>query len=330
MESPPILEVKDLYTSFHTQEGVVKALNGISFSLQEGQVLGLVGESGSGKTVTALSILGLIPLPGRIEHGEVFYNGQALSGLSEEEMRQIRGKEISIVFQDPTASLNPVITIGTQMEEGLMAHFSMGRAKTRRLCADLLWEMGLPDPMRLMEMYPFQISGGMAQRVMIAQAMTPEPRILIADEPTSNLDVTLQAEILERLRRLQREHNTSILLITHDMGVVAQMADEVSVMYAGTIMEQGETRAFFQQPRHPYAFGLFRAMPRVDQTREALVPIPGLPPNLIDLPDQCSFLPRCPKATVECRINTRPPLTEVGPNHSAACYNQISYQDEPV
>jgi oligopeptide/dipeptide ABC transporter ATP-binding protein len=325
MESNPILQVTDLHTSFHTREGVVNALNGINLSLWEGQILGLVGESGSGKTVTALSILRLVPFPGRIDRGEVIYDGKALGKASEAEMRQIRGKEISVVFQDPTSSLNPVLTIGTQMEEGLLAHFPMRREEVRRVCADLLWEMGLPDPIRLMEMYPFQISGGMAQRVMIALAMAPEPRILIADEPTSNLDVTLQAEILDRFKRLQREHNTSVLLITHDMGVVAQMADEVSVMYAGTIMEQGGTRAFFKKPQHPYSWGLFRAMPRVDQQTESLVAIPGLPPNLIDLPNQCPFLPRCQKAVVECRTQPRPPLNELAANHAVACYNPIVY-----
>jgi oligopeptide/dipeptide ABC transporter ATP-binding protein len=323
----PLLEVKDLHTYFYTREGVVKAINGVSLSLYQGQVLALVGESGSGKSMTALSILRLVPYPGRIVQGEIWFDGRRLADLNDREMRRIRGREISIVFQDASAALNPVLTIGTQMEEILLAHSDITKSKAREVCADLLWEMGLAEPRRLMEEYPFHLSGGMAQRVMLAMALAPQPRLLIADEPTSNLDVTLQAEILQRLRRLQKEQHASILLITHDMGVVAQMADTVAVMYAGSIMETGDTPSLFRHPTHPYTWGLFRALPRVDQQARSLTPIPGLPPDLIDLPDQCPFLPRCPKATVQCRINPRPPLEEVEPTHAAACYNRIRHED---
>ena len=327
MADAPLLEIRGLHTYFYGREGTVKAINGIDLTVEAGEVLALVGESGSGKSMTALSILRLVPYPGRIVEGDIWFKGQRMGGMSERELRQIRGNEISIVFQDAGAALNPVIKVGQQMVEILLAHRDMTSAEAREVCLTLLSEMGLPDPKHMMETYPFQLSGGMAQRVMLAMALAPEPALLIADEPTSNLDVTLQAEILLRLQRLQRERGTAILLITHDMGVVAQLADHVAVMYAGKIMESGERDRVFRHPRHPYTWGLFQAVPRVDQDTDRLVAIPGMPPDLVDLPDQCPFLPRCTKATVECRLNTHPALEETEPDHTIACYNPIVVDD---
>ncbi|MBI4233609.1 MAG: ABC transporter ATP-binding protein [Chloroflexi bacterium] len=322
----PILEVRDLHTHFFTREGVVKALNGVSFTLHQGQILGLVGESGAGKTVTALSILRLVPYPGRIVQGEVLFKGQNLLSMSNEEVRRIRGREIATVFQDAQAALNPTLTVGSQVEEVLLAHTQMSKKQARGVAAELFHHMGLPDPKHVLDQYPFQISGGMAQRVMLAMALALEPEILIADEPTSNLDVTLQADILLRLRALQRERSASILLITHDLGVIAQMAEDVAVMYAGSLVEYAETKALFRHPSHPYTWGLFQALPRVDNPTATLHPMRGSPPNLVDLPEQCPFLPRCPKATNICRLNPKPPLQEKEQGHQAACYNEVRYE----
>ena len=323
----PILEVKDLYTAFVTREGVVNAVNGVSLTLDEDAVLAVVGESGAGKTVTALSILQLLPFPGQVVSGSVRYNGMELLNLSAEQMRPIRGKEISLIFQDAAAALNPVIPIGKQVEEIILEHTRMGKRQARSRSIDLLTQMGIPDPGRMMDRYPFQLSGGMAQRVMLAIGVAMNPRVLIADEPTSNLDVTLQAEILQRLRQMRHENHSSIMLITHDLGVVAQMADTVAVMYGGMIVEHAEARALFARPAHPYTWGLFQALPRLDTTARSLLPMRGTPPRMIDPPDQCPFLHRCPKATNQCRTEPRPKLQQVGAGHHVACYNQISYAE---
>ncbi|MCH8187039.1 MAG: ABC transporter ATP-binding protein [Chloroflexi bacterium] len=323
----PILEVKDLHTFFRTREGVVKAVNGVSLTLEEDTILGVVGESGAGKTVTALSILQLVPFPGQIVSGSIRYNGKELLGLSAEQMRPLRGKEISLIFQDAAAALNPVIPIGKQVEEIIREHTRMGHRQVRAMSVDLLTQMGIPDASRMMDRYPFQLSGGMAQRVMLAIGVAMKPRVLIADEPTSNLDVTLQAEILQRLRQMRHENHSSIMLITHDLGVIAQMADNVAVMYGGMIVEYAETRALFARPAHPYTWGLFQALPRLDSTARALTPMRGAPPKMVDPPDQCPFLHRCPKATNQCRTEPRPKLQQVGAGHQVACYNQISYAE---
>lgn len=319
-----LLEVRNLHTYFRTKEGTVKAVNGVDLSLKEDSVLGVVGESGCGKTVTALSILQLVPFPGKIVEGKVLYRGVDLLTLSAEQMRKIRGKEISLIFQDAMAALNPVIPIGKQVEEIMLEHTSMGKRQARELAADLLTQMGIPDAKRILNHYPFQLSGGMAQRVMLAIGIALKPRVLIADEPTSNLDVTLQAEILHRLRQLRRDNRSTIMLITHDLGVIAQMAGEVAVMYGGTIVEYADTRTLFRRPLHPYTWGLFQALPRLDEPDRALMPIRGSPPRMVDPPDQCPFLHRCPKAVSQCRTNPRPPLVEVEPGHRIACYNPIS------
>ena len=322
---PPLLQVEDLHTYFSIKEGIVKAVNGVSLSLDEGKVLGLVGESGSGKTVTALSILGLVPFPGKIVSGEINYDGRNLVNIGLKQMRRIRGNEISLVFQDAGAALNPVISIGQQVGEILSEPTDMSKRQVRERSAELLAEMGIADAKQTLNRYPFQLSGGIAQRVLLAIGIALKPRVLIADEPTSNLDVTLQAEILHRLRLLRQESGTSIMLITHDLGIIAQMADSVAVMYGGFIVEYAETKKLFKRPTHPYTWGLFQAIPRLDSPDQSLKPMPGTPPRMIDPPDQCPFLNRCNKATTECRISPRPPLVEIDSGHKLACYNPIAF-----
>ena len=320
-----ILEVEGLHTYFMTKEGTVKAVNGVSFSLEEDSVLGVVGESGSGKTVTALSILRLVPFPGQIVEGSIRYKDEDLLEMSTERLRRIRGLEISLIFQDSGAALNPVIPIGRQVEEIMLEHTDMGKKQARNTAVDLLSQMGIPDAKRMLDRYPFQLSGGMAQRVMMAIGVALNPRVLIADEPTSNLDVTLQAEMLHRLRRLRQENHSAIMLITHDLGVIAQMAERVVVMYGGTVVEQASTRELFARPYHPYTWGLFQALPRLDVPEQSLKPMRGAPPQMMDPPDQCPFLHRCPKATAKCRTSARPDLEEMEPGHWVACYNTINY-----
>ena len=322
-----LLQIEDLHTYFSTKEGIVKAVNGVSLSLDEGSVLGLVGESGSGKTVTALSILRLVPWPGQIVRGEITFDGQNLVDIRLDRLRRIRGKEISLVFQDAGAALNPVVSIGQQVGEIMLEHTDMSKRQVRERAIELLDQMGIADPKQTLDRYPFQLSGGMAQRVLLAIGLALKPRVLIADEPTSNLDVTLQAEILHRLRLLRQENGTSILLITHDLGIIAQMADTVAVMYGGFIVEYAETRKLFKRPTHPYTWGLFQAIPRLDLPDEPLKPLPGSPPRMIDPPDQCPFLNRCNKATTECRTSPRPPLVEIESDHKLACYNPIIFTD---
>ena len=323
-----ILRVEDLHSYFFTREGTVKAVSGVNLSLRKNSVLALVGESGSGKTVTALSILGLIPYPGRMVQGRILLNGVDLASLSQEKLRAVRGKEIGIVFQDARSSLNPVITIGTQVEEVLLAHSAVSKHEARGWAESLLVEMGLPDAAQVLDRYPFQLSGGMCQRVMLSIALALRPKVLIADEPTSNLDTTLQAGILERLKQLKEEYGTAILLITHDMGVVAQMADEVAVMYAGHVVEQADTKPLFKRPHHPYTWGLFRALPRLDNVQRSLVAMRGSLPDMLDPPEQCPFIPRCPKTTSTCRTHPMPPLDEVASGHKVACYNTVTYDWE--
>lgn len=320
-----ILEIKDLHTYFTTKEGVNKAVNGVSLVLDEDSILGVVGESGSGKTVTALSVLRLVPFPGEIVKGSITYGGRELLTMTPEEIRHIRGKEISLIFQDAGAALNPVIPIGKQVEEIVLEHTDMSRRNARRLSIDLLGQMGIPDAKNMLNRYPFQLSGGMAQRVLMAIGVALKPKVLIADEPTSNLDVTLQAEILHRLSQLREENHSAIMLITHDLGVVAQMTQTVAVMYGGSIVEYTDTKQLFEKPLHPYTWGLFQAIPRLDTGQQSLSPIRGAPPKMIDAPDRCPFLERCSKAINQCRTMPVPPLVEVEPNHRLACYNPVAY-----
>ena len=326
MNDDVVLEVKDLRTHFLLKTGVVKAANGVNFKLRRGKVLGIVGESGSGKTVTALSIMGLVPYPGRTVKGEVLYEGRDLLKMDKEELRHLRGNEIAIVFQDAASSLTPIVPIGVQVEEVITSHMDVSKHKAKQLVLQALRDADLSDPEYVVNRYPFELSGGMCQRVMLAMALALNPAVLIADEPTSGLDTTLQAQILARLKRLQQERSTSIIIISHDLGIIAQMADEVIVMYAGSVVEVASTAALFQRPTNPYTWALLQSTPRIDQPDRKLQGLRGNPPELLNLPDQCPFVPRCPKARNECRLNPNPPLHEVGPGHSVACYNEVVYE----
>ncbi|MDO8614170.1 MAG: ABC transporter ATP-binding protein [Dehalococcoidia bacterium] len=321
----PILRLQDLHAEFVTPEGIVKAVNGVSLSLRPGGTLAITGESGSGKTSIALSILNLLPHPGRIASGQIYFSEVDLLSLRAEEMRRVRGRRIGMVFQDPATGLNPVLSAGQQVEEIITTHLSVSKREARRRSLEVLAQMGLPEPEQVASRYPFQLSGGMAQRVMIAIATALNPELLILDEPTSALDVTIQAAILEDIDRLQERHGTSILLITHDLGVVAQMADEVAVMYAGAVAEYGPARILFERPRHPYTWSLLGSRPRWDRDeRRRLASIRGAPPSLIDLPDECPFLPRCPKATSVCRTSPAPQLAPIDSDAQlVACYNPV-------
>lgn len=321
----PLLEVRDLRTQFFTQDGVVKAVDGVSFHLKPGETLGLVGESGCGKSITALSIMRLIPSPpGKIVSGEILFEGEDILKMSDDEVRSIRGRKIAMIFQDPMTSLNPVLTINRQISEALELHLGMSKQQARQRAIELLKMVGIPNAEQRVDQYPHQFSGGMRQRVMIAMALSCNPSLLIADEPTTALDVTIQAQILDLIRTLQREHNTALILITHDLGVVAGMTDRIHVMYAGHIVETAPTEELFENPKHPYTVGLLNSIPRLDAPRkERLNPIRGLPPDLIDLPDMCPFVPRCDFAREKCS-EKNPPLFEVNPVHRSACW----YWDE--
>ena len=315
-----LLEVKDLATYFFTPEGVVKAVDGITYDLEEGEILGLVGESGCGKSVSALSLMRLIQNPGRNVAGSVMFNGQDLLTLDDEDMRHIRGKDMSMIFQEPMTSLNPVLTIGRQLTEALQLHLGLDKAGAEQRAGELLLMVGIPEGDRRLRDYPHQFSGGMRQRVMIAMALSCNPKMLIADEPTTALDVTIQAQILELVQRLGRELGTAVLIITHNLGVVARYADRVNVMYAGKIIERGTSREIYGNPRHPYTIGLLASVPRLDEPRkEQLDPIEGLPPDLIALPEGCAFRARCRFAIDKCATEI-PPLVEVSEGHTAACW----------
>jgi len=316
----PLLEVHDLKTQFFTPEGIVKAVDGVSFELSAGETLGIVGESGSGKSVTALSLMRLIPPPGRVVGGRVLYEGNDLTKVSEAEMQGIRGESIAMIFQDPMTSLNPVFKVGWQVGEPLMLHRGEPRAKAFASAIAVLGKVGIPSPGDRARDYPHHFSGGMRQRAMIAMGLTTTPKVLIADEPTTALDVTIQAQILELLRTVNREFGTATILITHNLGVVAGMCERVMVMYAGRIVESGPTEDVFAHPKHPYTWSLLRSIPRLDADRhEALKPIEGLPPDLIDLPSGCAFHPRCVFAVERCKRDT-PALNRVGETQLAACW----------
>jgi len=317
------LRVENLHVRFGTVGGQVKALNGVSFVQEEGQIYCMVGESGAGKSTLALAIMGLLPINASVPEGRVIFDGVDLLQASQEHLRNLRGNEISMVFQDAQSALNPVQLVGPQLEEVILAHSDVSARIANGMAQDILREMGLPDPKRIMGAYPFSLSGGMCQRVMLAIALVLRPRLLIADEPTSGLDVTLQAEILERLRTLCRDQGSSILLITHDMGIVANMAHRVGVIYAGTVVESAEVVPLFQQPQHPYTWSLLKTLPRLDEIDRRLEPLRGVPPDMTNLPDECPFLPRCHKALSRCREEHRPPLEEVSPDHLVACYNPV-------
>ena len=315
-----MLEIKDLRTSFFTPAGEVKAVNGVSFNLDHGRVLGIVGESGSGKSVTAYSILQILTHPGRIIGGSIRFNGQELVGLSDHEMRKIRGNKISIIFQDPMTSLNPVYTVGNQLMEAIRIHTGRNREQAKARAAEMLALVGINEPEKRLKQYPYELSGGMRQRVMIAMALACEPDILIADEPTTALDVTIQAQILELMQDLQKKLGMAIIMITHDLGVIADMCDEVVVMYAGSICERGTADAIFYRPRHEYTKGLLRSIPNIDSDdKERLIPISGTPIDLLCMPSGCPFAPRCERAMKQC-LTARAPEVFVGQDHISACW----------
>jgi oligopeptide transport system ATP-binding protein len=310
-----------LRTQFFTEEGVVRAVDGVSYDVEEGETLGLVGESGCGKSVSALSILRLIPNPpGKIVGGEIIFEGEDLLKLDEEEIRHIRGNRIAMVFQEPMTSLNPVLTIGRQLTEALELHMKMDGHAAEKRAADLLEMVGIPEAKNRLGDYPHQYSGGMRQRVMIAMALSCNPKLLLADEPTTALDVTIQAQILEIMARLSRDLGTAVVIITHNLGVVARYADRVNVMYAGKVIEMATARELYSNPRHPYTIGLLKSVPRLDQGRkDRLVPIEGVPPDLVNVPAGCSFAPRCAYKIDKCTVET-PPLMSAGDKHEAACW----------
>jgi oligopeptide/dipeptide ABC transporter ATP-binding protein len=319
----PLLEVKGLKTSFRTRDGIVRAVDGIDFHVDRGEIMGLVGESGCGKSVTSLSIMGLVGKPGKVDAGEIVFDGTDLLKLKPGGMRKLRGDRISMIFQQPQSSLNPVWDVGRQIGEVLEIHRGMKRGAARARALELLRMVGIPDPSRRLKSYPHEMSGGMAQRVMIAMALACEPELLIADEPTTALDVTIQAQILDLMRNLREETGTAIILITHDLAVVAEMCDRVAVMYAGEIVEQSDVTSLFRRPRHPYTLGLIGSIPVVGDVRDQLAVIPGNVPNLIDLPKGCRFAPRCTARILEenaMALDVHPDIHPIEPGHEVRCW----------
>jgi oligopeptide transport system ATP-binding protein len=319
----PLLEVEDLRVEFTTRRGIVHAVNGISFEIEPGETLGIVGESGCGKSVTSLAILGLLAGNGRVRSGRASFQGRDLIQLKDRALRKIRGSEIAMIFQDPMTSLNPVLTIGRQIRETLETHFGMNRKEAEARAAELIDRVGIPSAKARLRDYPHQFSGGMRQRAMIAMALACEPKLLIADEPTTALDVTIQAQILDLLRELVAEENAALILITHDLGVVAGMCERVNVMYAGMFMETGSAEQLFGSPRHPYTLGLLQSVPRLDLGRRAqLHPIEGAPPNMLRAPTACPFQPRC-RYEVDLSSQEVPQLVEIERGHKVACFNPV-------
>lgn len=318
-ETKALLRVNNLHTIFRMEEGTIHAVNGVSFALNRGEVLGIVGESGCGKSVTGLSIMRLVPYPGRIIEGEIFLNNKDLLNLKEEDIRLIRGSRIAMIFQDPMTSLNPVLTISRQLTEIILTHTDLNYREAKSRAIELLKTVGIPSPEKRINDYPHQFSGGMRQRVMIAMALSCHPDILIADEPTTALDVTIQAQILELMKNFCDEIGTSVLLITHDLGIVAGMCQRVAVMYAGRIVEKSSVKEIFSNPRHPYTQSLLTSIPRMDLRKERLQPIGGSPPSLLDPPLSCLFAPRCSYAIQEC-LKYVPPLEELKNGHTVACF----------
>ncbi|GAB2769297.1 ABC transporter ATP-binding protein [Nocardioides salsibiostraticola] len=316
----PLLEVKDLHVEFHTRDGVAKAINGVNFSLEEGETLAILGESGSGKSVTAQAVMGILDMPpAKIPHGEILFRGTNLLTLKDEERRLIRGPEISMIFQDALSSLNPVFPVGWQIGEMFRVHRGMNRSDAKAEAVRLMERVRIPAAKERVNSYPHQFSGGMRQRIMIAMAIALDPSVLIADEPTTALDVTVQTQVMELLKELQEEQQMALILITHDLGVVADVADRIAVMYAGSIAETADVLDLYAAPGHPYTEGLLQSIPRLDQKGEKLFAIPGMPPSLFAMPRGCPFHPRCHRARDVCRVEM-PELKEVGHNRSSACH----------
>ncbi|MBF2052884.1 MAG: ABC transporter ATP-binding protein [Candidatus Sericytochromatia bacterium] len=328
MAEDVLLRVKDLATHFKTEEGIVKAVDGVDFEVRRGEVLGVVGESGCGKSMTSMSILRLVPKPqGQIVRGELMFDGQDLLKLSEDEMRKIRGNSISLISQDPMTSLNPVLTVGEQIMEAIQLHQGLDKQAAKNKAIEMLRKVGIPSPEERVDQYPHQFSGGMRQRAIIAMALSCEPKLLIADEPTTALDVTIQAQILDLMREIKEKENAGIIFITHDMGVVAEMCDFVCVMYAGKVVEAADVFTLFKTPAHPYTEGLLKSIPRLDDVKERLDPIDGQPPSLSKLPPGCSFAARCPEAQDICR-KQEPELKQVGVNQFARCLMRDEWKAE--
>ena len=319
----PVLSVRDLVVRFSTERGAVHAVNGVSFDVEAGGAVGLVGESGSGKSVTSLAIMQLLPRGGRIVSGEIRFGGRDLAKLSRNEMRPVRGKELAMVLQDPQSSLNPVITIGEQIEEAVRAHEAVSRQAARARATELLASVGIPRPGEQLDRYPHQFSGGMRQRVMISIALALHPKVLIADEPTTALDVTVQAQVLELLRELTHELGTAIVLISHDLGIMARMTQRISVMYAGSIVESASTAELFARPRHPYTVGLLHSIPRIG-AEGSLRPIEGVPPDMDRPPVGCAFAPRCAWRVDACWDVPPPLVADVDPSHRLACHDPVA------
>ena len=322
-----ILSVQDLNVHFNTSTGVVKVLNGISFQQSESQIYCVVGENGSGKTTLALAIMGLLPETAKIVSGSISFLGVDLINSTDTDMRSMRGSDISMVFQDARAALNPVLTIGKQLEEAIFAHNTMSKQSLRSYSQEILSELGLAAPNKILNSYPFELSGGMCQRVMLAISLVNNPKLLIADEVTSALDVTLQADVLDRLKTLCRDLGTAILFISHDFGVVANMAHHVGVLYSGTLVESAPVVDLYSKPTHPYTAAMIEALPRLDDPNKKLTSLKGNAPSLSELSWNCPFLPRCNKATLICRAEPRPLISEVRPDHCVACYNPLSFVD---
>ncbi|WP_138420695.1 ABC transporter ATP-binding protein [Aquibacillus sediminis] len=325
----PILEVKDLHTHFLTKTGAVKAVDGVSFDIKPGETLGIVGESGSGKSITAMSIMQLISPPGKIVQGEILFEGENLNNKTEKEMRKIRGKEISMIFQDPMTSLNPVFTIEKQMVETIRTHEAMNKKQAKQRAVELLDLVGIPDPEARLKNYPHEFSGGMRQRAMIAMALACNPKVLIADEPTTALDVTIQAQILELLAKLQKELGMAIIMITHDLGVVAEVCDRVMVMYAGKPVEFTDVLSLFDHAKHPYTWGLMHSIPKITDQKQKLEAIEGLPPDLRALPKGCSFAARCKHAMDSC-FEVDPSFKQYQANHHVRCLLYENEENEKV
>ena len=320
--SENILSVQNLHTSFHTDKGEVKAVNGVTFNLEKGKILGIVGESGSGKSVTAYSIMRILEKNGRITEGKILYKGQDIAEFSEKQMREFRGKCCSIIFQDPMTSLNPVFTVGNQLKEAIELHTDRTGKEAEARAIEMLTLVGVNEPEKRVKQYPYELSGGMRQRVMIAMALACEPDILIADEPTTALDVTIQAQILELMQSLQKKLGMAIIMVTHDLGVIADMCDEIIVMYGGRVCERGTAEDIFYRPHHEYTKGLLRSIPNVDRIGEKLVPIPGTPINLLNMPKGCAFCPRCEEAMKIC-IEEQPPEMQMPDGHFASCWLNV-------
>ena len=320
--SENILSVQNLHTSFHTDKGEVKAVNGVTFNLEKGKILGIVGESGSGKSVTAYSIMRILEKNGRITEGKILYKGQDIAEFSEKQMREFRGKCCSIIFQDPMTSLNPVFTVGNQLKEAIELHTDRKGKEAEARAIEMLTLVGVNEPEKRVKQYPYELSGGMRQRVMIAMALACEPDILIADEPTTALDVTIQAQILELMQSLQKKLGMAIIMVTHDLGVIADMCDEIIVMYGGRVCERGTAEDIFYRPHHEYTKGLLRSIPNVDRIGEKLIPIPGTPINFLNMPKGCAFCPRCEEAMKIC-IEEQPPEMQMPDGHFASCWLNV-------